>query len=174
MFSLRWLKTVSSIFRDNSRWLWTKLINRHMNLTGIFNNPYPKQKWKKNLSLFVTKDHVGLASGLLLFCCHIRYSGPVQRDCFSSWRCRRYDQWMNKSTANLFSFVLPIQARRPRGQFRFPLCLCFCLGAKPFLMKMTDLHENETARRTHFHMKGFTLRLVLKQRRKRTWKWPIK
>ena len=36
-----------------------------------------------------------------------------------------------------------------------------------------DLHENETACRTHFHMKGFALRLVLKQRYKRTRKWPI-
>ena len=26
-----------------------------------------------------------------------------------------------------------------------------------------DLHENETACRTHFHMKGFALKLVLKQ-----------
>ena len=25
------------------------------------------------------------------------------------------------------------------------------------LMKMTDLHENETACRTHFHVKGFVL-----------------
>ena len=41
------------------------------------------------------------------------------------------------------------------------------------LMKMTDLHENETACRNHFHMKGFALRLVLKQRHKRTRKWPI-
>ena len=36
-----------------------------------------------------------------------------------------------------------------------------------------DLHENETACRTHFHMKGFALELVLKQRHKRTRKWPI-
>ena len=36
-----------------------------------------------------------------------------------------------------------------------------------------DLHENETACRTHFHMKDFALRLVLKKRHKRTWKWPI-
>ena len=36
-----------------------------------------------------------------------------------------------------------------------------------------DLHENETACRTHFEVKGFTLRLVLKQRHKRAWKWPI-
>ena len=36
-----------------------------------------------------------------------------------------------------------------------------------------DLHENETACRTHFHMKGFALRLALKQRHKRTRKWPI-
>ena len=34
-----------------------------------------------------------------------------------------------------------------------------------------DLQENETACKTHFHMKGFALRLVLKQRRKRTRKW---
>ena len=36
-----------------------------------------------------------------------------------------------------------------------------------------DLHENETAYITHFQMKGFALRLVLKQRLKRTRKWPI-
>ena len=36
-----------------------------------------------------------------------------------------------------------------------------------------DLHENETACKTHFDMKGFALRLVLKQRYKRTRKWPI-
>ena len=36
-----------------------------------------------------------------------------------------------------------------------------------------DLHENETACRTHFHMKGFALRLTLKQRHKGTRKWPI-
>ena len=36
-----------------------------------------------------------------------------------------------------------------------------------------DLHENEKACRTHFHMKGLALRLVLKQRQKRTRKWPI-
>ena len=36
-----------------------------------------------------------------------------------------------------------------------------------------DLHENETARRTHFHMKRFALRLVVKQTHKRTRKWPV-
>ena len=36
-----------------------------------------------------------------------------------------------------------------------------------------DLHENETACRAHFHKNGFALRLVLKQRHKRTRKWPI-
>ena len=36
-----------------------------------------------------------------------------------------------------------------------------------------DLHENEIAYRTHFHMKGLALRLVLKPRHKRTRKWPI-
>ena len=28
-----------------------------------------------------------------------------------------------------------------------------------------DLHENETACRSHFHVKGFTVRLVLKHKR---------
>ena len=36
-----------------------------------------------------------------------------------------------------------------------------------------DLHENETACGTHFHVKGFALRLVSKQRHKRTRKWPV-
>ena len=36
-----------------------------------------------------------------------------------------------------------------------------------------DLYEKETACRTHFHMKGFVFRLVLKQRHMRTQKWPI-
>ena len=36
-----------------------------------------------------------------------------------------------------------------------------------------DLHANEAACRTHFHMKGFALRLILKQRHKRTRKCPI-
>ena len=36
-----------------------------------------------------------------------------------------------------------------------------------------DLHENQTACRTHFHVKGFALRLVLKQRHMRIRKWPI-
>ena len=36
-----------------------------------------------------------------------------------------------------------------------------------------DLHENETACRAHFHMKGFALRVILKQRHKRTQKWAI-
>ena len=44
-------------------------------------------------------------------------------------------------------------------------------NCETILIKMTfDLHENETACRTHFHMKGFAL---LKQRYKRTRKWPI-
>ena len=36
-----------------------------------------------------------------------------------------------------------------------------------------DLHENETACRTHSYMKGFALRLALMQRQKGTRKWPI-
>ena len=36
-----------------------------------------------------------------------------------------------------------------------------------------DLHENEHASETNFHLNGFALRLVLKQRQKSTRKWPI-
>ena len=36
-----------------------------------------------------------------------------------------------------------------------------------------DLHSNGLVSKTHFHMKGFALGLVLKQRQKRTRKWPI-
>ena len=37
-----------------------------------------------------------------------------------------------------------------------------------------DLHSNGLVSKTHFHMKGFALGLVLKQRQKTTRKWPIK
>ena len=58
------------------------------------------------------------------------------------------------------------------GQFvsGFPcMCLCFkgVLVRNHSYENDFDLHENETACRTHFHMKSFTLRLVLKQRHKR-------
>ena len=60
----------------------------------------------------------------------------------------------------------------PTGHFRVPLCLCFkasLSGKNDF-----DFHEKETACRTHFHMKGFALRLVLKQRHKLLTRiWPI-
>ena len=36
-----------------------------------------------------------------------------------------------------------------------------------------DLHENEHASETNFHMNDFALRLVLKKRQKSTRKWPI-
>ena len=36
-----------------------------------------------------------------------------------------------------------------------------------------DLHSNGLVSKTHFHMNGFALGLVLKQRQKRTRKWPI-
>ena len=36
-----------------------------------------------------------------------------------------------------------------------------------------DLHENEHASETNFHMNGFALRLDLKKRQKSTRKWPI-
>ena len=36
-----------------------------------------------------------------------------------------------------------------------------------------DLYGNEPEGGTHFHINGFTLRLVLTQRHKRTRKWPI-
>ena len=66
------------------------------------------------------------------------------------------------------------RARQTIGHLRVPLSLSFevNLSAKPYENDF-DLHENETAYRTHFHMKGFAIRVVLKQRHKRTRKWPL-
>ena len=44
---------------------------------------------------------------------------------------------------------------------------------KAIQMKMFDFHENEPVGRTHFHINGFALRLVLTQRQKGIQKWPI-
>ena len=47
------------------------------------------------------------------------------------------------------------------------------LRGKPFIGKQVPLQVHFHANQTHFHMKGFRLGLVLKQRHKITWKWPI-
>ena len=48
------------------------------------------------------------------------------------------------------------------------------LSAKPFMWKWLWFVWTWPLRgKTHFHMNGFELRLVLKQRQKRTRKWPI-
>ena len=64
------------------------------------------------------------------------------------------------------------------GHFRVPLCLYFKASLSVKLNHSYEndfaLHENEIACRTHFHVKGSALRLVLKQRRKRTRKYPIR
>ena len=63
---------------------------------------------------------------------------------------------------------------KPRmSHFRVPLCLCAkaSLSAKPFLWKWLWFAWEWNCSRIHFHMKGFALRLVLKQTHKRTRKW---
>ena len=61
------------------------------------------------------------------------------------------------------------------GHFRVLLCLCFktSLSAKPFILKWVLLAVSFHANQSHFHENGFALRLALKQRHKRTRKWPI-
>ena len=46
-------------------------------------------------------------------------------------------------------------------------------GAKPLNEKVFDLHENERVSKTHFHMKRFAPRFVLRQRQKATRIWLI-
>ena len=81
----------------------------------------------------------------------------------------------NKARAMIERITMPLQGTKI-GHFRVPLCLCFkgSLSANYSYENDFYLHEKETACRTHFHMKGFALRLALKQRHKRTRKWPIK
>ena len=84
-----------------------------------------------------------------------------------------------EETNNFGNCVITIGNRtewRPIGHFRVPLCLCFKSSqVQDHSYEIDfDLHENETACRTNFHMKGFALRPVLKQRHKRTRRWPIR
>ena len=62
-----------------------------------------------------------------------------------------------------------------KGHFRVAFCLCFkpSLRAKPFLWKWYRLQIHFHANQTHFYVKCFTRRLVLKQRHVVTRKWPI-
>jgi len=41
------------------------------------------------------------------------------------------------------------------------------------LEKKFDLLKNEPVGKTHYDMNGFAQRLILTQRQKATWKWPI-
>ena len=55
--------------------------------------------------------------------------------------------------------------------FVFP---CASVSKRVFMQNLSygkkfDLHENETAGGTHFHVNSFTLRLVLIQRQQETW-----
>ena len=55
----------------------------------------------------------------------------------------------------------------------FPSCLVPLFQSESNCENDFDLHENEPQCGTHFHIKGFLPRLVLKQRHKRTRKWPV-
>ena len=61
------------------------------------------------------------------------------------------------------------------GHFLVPFCLRFktSLSAKHSYENEFRLQVHFHANQTHFHKKGFALRLVLKQRHTGTGKWPI-
>ena len=85
----------------------------------------------------------------------------------ASWIHSYLDNIVTKFMINYRTDAWNIDVNRPFPRSLLPL---FQSESKceTILMKMTDSHENETACRTHFRMKGFTLRLVLKLRYKRT------
>lgn len=66
--------------------------------------------------------------------------------------------------------------KAPNVHFHFSVTFCLCfkksLRAKPFVPFPLQIHFH--ADQTHFHVKRFLQRLVLKQRLKVTRKWPIK
>ena len=74
---------------------------------------------------------------------------------------------------NFFYFIIKyhVETRNQQAISEFSrVCFKASLSAKPFSSYENDfdLHENETACRTHFHMKGVALKLVLNPRQKRT------
>ena len=92
--------------------------------------------------------------------------------------CRNSNPWLLRWPSSVLPTELwrPIrweQTNRPFPSSLVPLIQSDCKSANHSYENDFDLHENEIACRTHFHMKGFALRLVLKSRHKRTWKWPI-
>ena len=77
-------------------------------------------------------------------------------------------QWLRRRRRSVRRFIKEYLKNRP-----FPSSLVRLFQRESFYENDLDLHGNETACRTHFHMKGFAFRLVLKQRYKRTREWPI-
>ena len=76
-------------------------------------------------------------------------------------RGRKFYNWGRKTAPKFSESVL--------------LCLCFkaSLSAKPFNENEFRLPFHFHANRSHFHVKGFALRLALIKRHKGTRKWPI-
>ena len=70
------------------------------------------------------------------------------------------------SCISLFFLLKYIFYIHPISHFQVAFCLCVktSLHAKPFIISTYRCHDNQT----HFYMKGFTQRLVLKQRHKDT------
>ena len=84
----------------------------------------------------------------------------------------------NNNNNNNNTVSLVYQQLKVIGNFRVAFCLCFKASpsAKPFIWKLvlfTQILVHLHVNKTNFHMKGFTLRLAFKQRRKATWKSPI-
>ena len=77
-------------------------------------------------------------------------------------------QWLRRRRRSVRRFIKEYLKNRP-----FPSSLLRLFQRESFYENDLDLHGKETACRTHFHMKGFAFRLVLKQRYKRTREWPI-
>ena len=78
-----------------------------------------------------------------------------------------------KTTLCLVVGLRTFSSSRPLPSFLVPLFQSEVKCKAIYMRTDFDLHEIETACRIHFHMKGFGLRLVLKQRHERTQKWPI-
>ena len=73
-------------------------------------------------------------------------------------------KWFEYRNKALLNYLVPLFQSASQTESK-----CECLSFENDF----DLYENETAYRTHFHMRGFALRFVLKRRHKRTRKLPM-
>ena len=102
-----------------------------------------------------------------------RCANPAWRSSFTVLYCLPLKAWQNGKCLVFTLYRLDTLFNCVRSEFPFPLVSKRVKVRNYSYGNELVLHENGNTGKTNLHVNGFTLRLVLMPRQKRTWKWRI-